>query len=143
MDWFGTYLNAPPNNGEDFAIRTGPFSIDNVEIQNSKKGGRGVFARKPIPKGSIVEDAPFLAVYQEEVVGELMNYVFVLDDHCYALCLGYGSLYNHSKSANVDHQLYPNDNRMSFTAIRDIEKGEELTVSYGDGWLENRGLANE
>ena len=143
MDWFGTYLNAPPNNGDDFSVRTGPFSIDNVEIQNSKIGGRGVFAKRSLSKGSIVEDAPFLAIYQEEISGELMNYVFVLDEHCYALCLGYGSLYNHSNTPNVDHQLYPNDSRMSYIAIRDIEAGEELTVTYGEEWLANRGLVSE
>ena len=81
------------------------FGINNIEIQHSKIGGRGVFAKKPIKKGCIVEEAPFIAIYKEEIVGKLLDYVFDLDDHCYALCFGYGSIYNHSKKYNISYEI--------------------------------------
>ena len=120
---------------------SGLFSIGNIEIQYSKIGGRGVFAKKPIKKGSIVEEAPFLPVYKEEIAGKMMDYVFDIDDHCYAVCFGYGSMYNHAKKYNIRYELNARvDSSLIFRAKRNIEKGQELTVSYGDGWLESRGL---
>ena len=117
------------------------FSIRNIEIQYSKIGGKGVFAKKPIKKGSIVEESPFIAIYKDEVVGKLLDYVFDLDDHCYALCFGYGSIYNHSKKYNVQYEINARiDSSLLFRAKKDIEKGEELIINYGDGWIESRGL---
>ena len=120
---------------------SGLFSVNNIEVQYSKIGGRGVFAKKPIKKGSIVEEAPFIAVYKEEIVSKLLDYVFDLDDHCYAVCFGYGSMYNHAKKYNVHYEKNSRvENSLLFRAKRDIDKGEELTVSYGEGWLQSRGL---
>ena len=120
---------------------SGLFSLNNIEIQYSKIGGRGVFSKKPIKKGSIVEESPFIAVYKEEVVGRLLDYVFDLDDHCYALSFGYGSMYNHSNKNNVIYEINSRiENSLVFKAKKDINKGDELTVSYGNGWLQSRGL---
>ena len=46
-----------------------------------------------------------------------------------AVALGYGSLYNHSYQPNA---RYDDVGRLTkvFSALRDIEPGEEITVNY-------------
>ena len=117
-----------------------PFSIDGVEIQNSPISGKGCFATKNIEKGSLIEKGPFIAIYKEQVGNRLMNIVFGLDNHSSAILLGWGSIYNHSDLNNSDWDLNANDNYFTIIANRDIDEGEEITVSYGDGWLESRGI---
>lgn len=120
---------------------SGLFRLKSIEVQYSKIGGRGVFAKKPIKKGSIIEEAPFLPVYKEEIGSKMMDYVFDLDEHCYAVCFGYGSLYNHSNKNNCTYEInLKKENSLLFKAKKDISKDEEITVSYGKEWLENRGL---
>ena len=46
-----------------------------------------------------------------------------------ALALGYGSLYNHSYQPNARYDDESGQTKV-FTAIRDIEAGEEITVNY-------------
>ena len=51
------------------------------------------------------------------------------------------SMYNHSDNYNVAHNQDPEN--MIYTAARDIKKGEELYVNYGQlitGTLENNNL---
>jgi SET domain-containing protein len=122
---------------------SGLFRLNSIEVQYSKIGGRGVFAKNPIKKGSIIEEAPFLPVYKEEIGTKMMDYVFDLDEHCYAVCFGYGSLYNHAKRNNCQYEInLKKENTLLFKARRDIAKGEEITVSYGEDWLKNRGLTD-
>ena len=48
-----------------------------------------------------------------------------------AVALGYGSIYNHSYSANADHANDHTANVIRIYAHRDIRKGEEITINYG------------
>jgi hypothetical protein len=49
------------------------------------------------------------------------------------ICLGLGSLFNHSDEPSVEAFFSKNENGeiMEFWSNRDIEKGEELFISYG------------
>lgn len=44
--------------------------------------------------------------------------------------LGYGSMYNHADSPNLRYELTDDGKAMSYTALRNIDKGEQLTISY-------------
>ena len=46
-----------------------------------------------------------------------------------ALALGYGSLYNHSYKPNARYDDVGPQTK-EFTALRDIQPGEEITVNY-------------
>ena len=101
-----------------------------VEIRNSRKKGRGVFARKDIKKGEIIERVPLLIVTWDEIAdSELADYAFVLTDKKVAIALGYGSLYNHSYAPNA---RYDDDGKKTkvFSAVKNIKSGEEITVNY-------------
>ncbi len=52
-----------------------------------------------------------------------------MDDYV-VLALGYGSMYNHSKNPNIKYQILKEEQTITFTAIKDIEKDEELLFNY-------------
>src|SRR3954466_229701 len=59
----------------------------------------------------------------------LSHYHFAWGKGTGALALGYGSLYNHSYRPNARYwDVGPQTKE--FTALRDIEPGEEITVNY-------------
>jgi len=100
--------------------------------------GRGVFTTFPIPKGTVVEVSPVIDVPVKGSEG-LNDYVFKGSvDEISRLAFGYGSLYAHSSSPNMEVEHHAT--AIVFTALRDIENGEELTHNYGDEWWETRGL---
>jgi uncharacterized protein len=68
--------------------------------------------------------------YEEELGGtRLSNYCFAWGRDQVALALGYGSIYNHSYSPNARYDDVGPQTKV-FTALRDIEPGEEITVNY-------------
>jgi hypothetical protein len=105
-----------------------------IEVRQIRKKGRGVFARLPIAKGTVIERVPIILVPLREIFGpgprsKLADYVFSWEKDTVAIALGYGSLYNHSYRPNA---RFHDKGRLTqvFTAIRDIEAGEEITVNY-------------
>ena len=99
----------------------------------SKSRGRGVYASENIKKGEIVEVAPILILDFEEFIDTrwnlLFEYYFWLDDYV-VLALGYGSLYNHSDFPNASYKINQKDKLITFKAVKDIKKGEEISFNY-------------
>src|SRR4051812_47277293 len=107
---------------------------DAVEVKPAGGRGLGVFARRPIPKGEVIERVPLLIMDAEEYAkgvdqSLLARYVFHWGEGRIALALGYGSLYNHSYRPNAKYEdEEPQAKR--FVALKDIGAGEEITVNY-------------
>ena len=105
-----------------------------IEVKRIKGKGRGVFARRLIRKGELIEKVPMLVLPVEEYhdgLGKtsLANYCFNWKEGTVALALGYGSLYNHSYRPNARYaDVWPNTKE--FIALRNIQPGEEITVNY-------------
>ncbi len=123
-----------------------PFlQSDSVEVRrlpNRGRGSRGVFARRFIREGEVIERVPVILIPSNQVFGEsavalracrLSWYVFgwgSQEGHdCVALPLGYGSIYNHSYEPNATSQTELPD-VMEFIAIKDIQPDEEITINY-------------
>ena len=104
---------------------------DAIEVKRVKGKGRGVFARRLIRKGEVIERVPMLVLPIEESRGGsvLSGYCFAWRKGTVALALGYGSLYNHSYRPNARYDDLAPQTKV-FTALRDIEPGEEITVNY-------------
>lgn len=112
--------------------------IIEVKYINEQKG-RGVFAKKRIPEGTIIDKAYILLISNEDFTKientKLYDYTFTWEDpkfpgHDNALAFGICQLINHSYAPNVEY-LYDYDNQMiEYVTIREIQKGEELTVNY-------------
>ena len=99
--------------------------------------GRGVFATRTFAEGEIVEVCPTVEI--AEGGGDLADYLFEsTNEGMFLVVLGFGMLYNHSADANLDY-YQGDDATLEFVARRRIERGEELTISYGDEWWSARG----
>lgn len=107
---------------------------DWVEVRSTKDKGRGVFARRAIPKGETFETVPVLVFDSEDVFGRthgsvLEHYVFGWDGGKVALPLGYGCLYNHSYEPSAVYEQ-AGAKLMRYVALRPIKQGEEITINY-------------
>jgi uncharacterized protein len=96
--------------------------------------GRGVFARTAIAKGTIIEKVPKMLLPVDLIVNGYDNpgtarVFFVHDRKTVAICLGYGSLYNHSFKPNAIYEDGPIAT-MIFRALRNIQPDEEICVNY-------------
>jgi len=106
---------------------------DLVLIKRARGKGRGVFARTRIRKGAVIEKVPVLIIPIKHLVGGLTNpilqkYFYIWNKGNVAVSLGYGSLYNHSYAPNAE---YEHDTAsIVYRALRDIAKGEEITINY-------------
>ena len=106
-----------------------------VYIKNSSipDGGRGVFADDKIKAGEVIEAAPILVLEFNEFIDSnwnlLFEYYFWLDDYV-VWALGYGSLYNHSSDPNCKYEISKEDKTITFTALREIKRDEEILFDY-------------
>ncbi len=117
------------------------ISIDNLlEIKFiSSKKGKGIFAKKHIKKGTIIERGHVILIsnkeYEQIKDTILYHYVFEWDDpdkpeFQSAIALSKCQFFNHSYKPNLKY-VYDYENQIiEYETIRDVSKGEELTVNY-------------
>jgi len=95
--------------------------------------GRGVFATRAFARGELVEVAPVLvlpAAQQDRLDQTVLDsYVFGWGDSI-AIAFGYGSLYNHSWTPNLEYRKRLAQACIEFVAITDIVLGAEFFTNY-------------
>ncbi len=107
-----------------------------IRVGHSQGKGRGIFALRKIASGETIEEAPVVAVPENEVAHldatVLGDYYFVWgdDEKQAALLLGLCSLCNHSYEPNARFSLHSERLTIKFVALRDIAAGEEITTNY-------------
>lgn len=113
---------------------------DKIYIDRSSIGGRGVFAARDMKKDELVETAPYIIIGDNDASGELLHYEFGHEEGKNLFCLGYGSMYNHSKKPNIEYRYSSNKlkNCLDFIALKNIKKDEELFICYGKKWWNTR-----
>jgi hypothetical protein len=98
--------------------------------------GQGVFAARDIEAGEIIEICPILLFPRAELDAirktMLDDYYFDWGDDgdWYAVCLGYGSLYNHSYTPNAEYGMDFEANTIDFYCIKPIAAGAEILINY-------------
>ena len=109
-----------------------------LEVRAVEGKGRGVFATRRFPRGTVVERSPVIALTEREwgriEKTRLGNYAYdwgPTNRGC-AMVLGLGSLYNHSFEPNLENRWNVRQLAMDWVALRPIASGEELTVNYND-----------
>jgi SET domain-containing protein len=107
--------------------KVGLKQTDKIEVRRAGRKGRGVFARRPIRKGEVIERTPVLVLPAGAALGD---YCFEWGEGTWALALGYGSLYNHSYHPNARYDDEDAGRVKVFTALRDIRPGEEILINY-------------
>lgn len=105
-----------------------------IEVKRTARKGRGVFARRFIPEGTVFETVPVIVLPIEEILEScdnsvLARYVFDWGRGTMALALGFGSLYNHSYTPNARYDDEGVQTKI-FTALQDIHPGQEITINY-------------
>ncbi|CAN5119389.1 SET domain-containing protein-lysine N-methyltransferase [soil metagenome] len=105
-------------------------------IGPSHKGGRGVFATKNIPAGTVVEVAPVLvlSIQDRKAIEEtrLFHYIFEWGKSKRLGCMafGYMSMYNHDYTANCEYEMDYEESTMTVRTLRQLKKGDELYINY-------------
>ncbi len=115
--------------------------MDLIEVKYiSHRKGKGVFATRDIEKGTLVDIAHVVPIpnkeYKKIKRTVLYNYIYIWEDpkylpeYKYAITLSISQFINHSYTPNIKYNYDYEKKAMEFTALRDIPKGEELTVNY-------------
>ena len=109
------------------------FFNQKITIKDTKAMGRGVFSTQNISEGETIEVAPIIVLKHEDFIDTkwnlLFEYYFWLDQEV-VLALGYGSVYNHSMNPNAGYTMDIKTKSITFKAIKDIKKGEEIFFNY-------------
>lgn len=110
-----------------------------VRIVSAKKG-RGVFAKKDITKGTVIDIAHVVPIpnkdYKKIRKTILYNYCYIWEDPKHtpeftnAITLSISQFINHSYDPNVIYLYDYKNQAIEFSALKDIAKGEELLVNY-------------
>lgn len=117
------------------------YIVPDITIKYSKKfNGRGVFANKEYKKGDILELCPSILVTGVTKIKDnkpLNNYAYSIGDDYSLIGFGYCSMYNHSDTPNLEWTIM-NVNQMQIKVLSDIQKDDELFISYGNNYWETR-----
>jgi SET domain-containing protein len=132
-----------------------------VYVDDTPTGkGRGVYAGRDFREGEVVEVAPVIVIENRE--SELLRHTLLrtydfdwrvlarTETPATAIAGGYGGMYNHANPANMAYHADPVSLTLAFTAARDIDREEELTINYNargggpvwheDNWFDREGI---
>lgn len=107
-----------------------------LHLETDPKRGRGVYAPCKLSANTLLEKSPILLFNADEYASHdlsntlLGSYTFTWQAGAQALCLGLGSLFNHSPNPNVSFKKDSVNGLMEFWTSRPIEAGEELNICY-------------
>ncbi|HEY4481505.1 MAG TPA: SET domain-containing protein-lysine N-methyltransferase [Candidatus Brocadiaceae bacterium] len=98
--------------------------------------GRGVFAKVNIKKGGLIEKCPIVEIPEQDTA--LLNESILVTYFFYfgtkkekaAVALGFGSIYNHTRTPNAVYKIKEKEGVIDFIALKDIKKDDEITVDY-------------
>lgn len=126
------------------------IKLDYSEIHN-----RGVFATEDIESEEIIERCPLVHLgFRGKYHGDPKIWEYVYTNRCDCkeceihgsnlyMVLGYGMLYNHSDAPNTVWNFDYKNLIGDVVSQMPIKKGEEITVSYGPNYFNNREKNNE
>ncbi len=108
--------------------------VPSLYIAKSPLRGRGVFIAEALDNKSLIEICPLLIFPSKEVSTihqtVIHDYYFLLPDSEGAACipLGYGCLYNHSKTPNAEARI--DNEQLEIHATKNILAGGEIFIDY-------------
>ena len=109
-------------------------------VQSTKNKGRGVFTTEPIDANTVVEISPVIVMKKEDRAyldkTLLHDYIFEWGkekDKC-CMALGLVPIYNHSYASNCEYFMDFDEDTIMVRTVRDIRRGEELTINYNGDW---------
>jgi SET domain-containing protein len=127
-----------------FNLKQIPYNIYIKQSDVGGKLGRGIFANKFFSQGEIIERAPCIEDDTNNFTGLIKDYIFNkdFDKKISSVAFGYASLYNHSDTPNATWKMIDDD--ILITAIKPIQKDDEILISYGDAyWTSRKDIINK
>ena len=114
------------------------FASEKIYVDKSKipNSGRGVYAKKSISKGEVIENCPIINVSENDAAilteSILATYFFYFGKkkEQLAVALGFGSIYNHSHRPNAKYKINPLKKTIDFIALKDIKRDDEIMINY-------------
>lgn len=119
-------------------------SPDSIEVRESPRHGYGVYARKNISEGELLEECYYLPLSTswDDLDEKLKDYVFInnvtavgvgssVEISSSAAVFGSAMIYNYSMNPNVEYKKYKSKKAFAFYALKDISEDEELCIDYG------------
>jgi SET domain-containing protein len=109
-------------------------------IDLTQKKGKAVFTNIDIDSGVVIELSPVIVMKKEDRVHLdktlLHDYIFEWGenkDQC-CMALGFIPIYNHSYTSNCEYFMDFEEEIIYVKTVREIKKGEELTINYNGDW---------
>ena len=116
-----------------------PFVDDRIFVGWDDIMGHGIYSKAKIFPGEFVEMTPVIVVDRMPEDENLAKYVVAWNCKL-AIPLGWTMLYNHSDHSSCAFSSNFHDSLLGITTLREIEKGEQLTVNYGPEWFSSRNM---
>jgi hypothetical protein len=129
------------DKSDALALKKDNFSPSQIHWTKTDNGDYTVKANGNFYKGDIVEICPIIMLNDSAIsIETLKDKVFEIDkgQKMYGVVLGYGTLYKHSQTPNLDFAYNKSTRQMHFIAKKSIQKNEELTIDYGKDYWEQR-----
>lgn len=121
-----------------------------IKLDYSPLHGRGVFATETIESGEIIEKCPMkimafrMNYHKDPIVWSHMFTNTCPCDECkkhgghFLMVMGYGQIYNHQDDNNASIKFDLKNEIAEISALRRIEKGDEIFVNYGSSYFKSR-----
>lgn len=114
-------------------IPVAPSAATGIRYDESPIHGTGVFAERDFAVDEVIEVSPVLLIPGEQwdhlLETPLAAYVYEWEGDS-ALALGFGSLYNHSRSSNARYEMDFDTEEITFFACKPIAAGDEICINY-------------
>jgi SET domain-containing protein len=113
------------------------YQTELLEVRRAAGMGRGVFARKDIRKGTVIESAPIIEISEKDwkVIDQtqLRNYLYGYDKKRFAAAhaLGVASLFNHSDDPQATYKVLKEERLIKVWLMKDVKRGEQIFIDYG------------
>ena len=100
--------------------------------------GIGCIATQDIKEGEIVGEEPYFLFTKKYI--EVEDYFWRGPNNEYLLINGLGNYCNHSENNNIKPLINTEKPLITFIALRDIQKGDELFANYGEAYFKYRNI---
>src|SRR6266702_2327556 len=121
-------------------MRSDKSSVSKLIVQPSPVPGNGVFANQDIGRTELISEYKGARVLWQNVVQRASSYGKT-PGHTFLFDVGNGTVIDGARGGNsvrwMNHSCEPNckayvsDGRVFIYALKDIRRGEELTIDYG------------
>ena len=113
-------------------------------LKSAKNKGRGIFTREKIAANTLIEESPVIVMSAKdrELLDKTLLHDYIFEwgenkDKC-CMALGFIPIYNHSYTSNCEYFMDFEKEIMQVKTVREIEKGEELTINYNGDWNDEK-----